>query len=79
MTRKIIKNLDTKLNLKHSLYSLDFIRSNNGNLYFIEGNDRPGIDWNHRKKINEIKSKELINLIVNELKLIIQERGIIHI
>jgi len=75
MKRKIIKNLDTKLGLKHSLYALDFIRSNNGNLYFIEGNTNPGIDWNHRKKINEIKSKELINLIVNELKLIIQERG----
>ena len=76
MTGKIIKNLDIKLNLKHSLYSLDFIRSNNGNLYLVEGNDRPGIDWNHRKKINEIKSKELINIIVNELKLIIQEKEI---
>jgi len=75
MTRKIIKKLDAKLNLKHSLYALDFMRSNNGNLYFIEGNTNPGIDWNHRKKINEIKSKELISLIVNELKLIIQERG----
>jgi len=75
MTRKIIKKLDAKLNLKHSLYALDFMRSNNGNLYFIEGNTNPGIDWNHRKKINEVKSKELINLIVNELKLIIQERG----
>jgi hypothetical protein len=75
MTKKIIKNMDTKLNLKHSLYSLDFIMSNEDNLYFIEGNDRPGIDWNHKKKINEIKSKELINTIVNELKLIIQDRN----
>ncbi|MCH7952095.1 hypothetical protein IH980_05145 [Patescibacteria group bacterium] len=75
MTKKIIKKLDEKLNLKHSLYALDFMRSNNGNLYFIEGNTNPGIDWNHRKKINEIRSKELISLIVNELKLIIQERG----
>ncbi len=75
MARKIIKKLDAKLNLEHSLYALDFMRSNNGNLYFVEGNSNPGIDWNHRKKINEIKSKELINLIVDELKLIIQERG----
>ena len=74
MTRKIIKKLDTDLNLKHSLYALDFIRSNNGNLYFLEGNTTPGIDWNPRKKINEIKSKELINLIVNEIKSIIQEK-----
>jgi len=75
MTRKIIKKLAAKLNLKHSLYSLDFIRSNNGNLYLIEGNSSPGIDWNHGKKVNEIKSKELINLIVDKLKLIIQERN----
>ena len=74
MTGKIIKKLDTELNLKHSLYALDFIRSNNGNLYFLEGNNNPGIDWNHRKKMNEIKSKELIDLIVNEIKLIIQEK-----
>ena len=73
MTRKIIKKLDSKLNLKHSLYSLDFMRNDNRNLYFVEGNINPGIDWNHRKKINEIKSKELINLIVNELKSITKE------
>ncbi|GAG07575.1 unnamed protein product, partial [marine sediment metagenome] len=38
MTKKIIKKLDAELDLKHSLYALDFVRSNNGNLYFIEGN-----------------------------------------
>lgn len=76
MTRKIIKKLDAKLNLKHSLYTLDFIRSNNGNLYFIEGNANPGIDWDHRKKINEIKSKELIDIIVDELKFIYLRKGL---
>ena len=78
MSKKIIKNLDTELNLKHSLYALDFIWSNNGNLYFIEGNNNPGIDWNHKKKINEVKSKELINFIVTELKSIIQERELME-
>jgi len=70
MVKKIIKKLDTKLSLKHSLYALDFIRSNNGNLFFIEGNIRPGIDWDHKKKISEKKAKELIKLIANELKLV---------
>jgi hypothetical protein len=74
MTKKIIKKLDTKSNLKHSLYALDFMRSNNGNLYFIEGNSNPGIDWNPKKSVNERKSKELINFIVDELKLIVRER-----
>lgn len=68
MTKKIISKLSTKLDLEHSLYSLDYIRSNNGNLYFLEGNSNPGIDWDHSKKINERKSKELINIIVDELK-----------
>jgi hypothetical protein len=75
MTKKIIKKLSTKLNLKHSLYALDFMRSNNGNLYFIEGNTNPGIDWNHTKKVNGEKTKELIKIIVNELKLIIKEKN----
>jgi len=76
MTGKIIKSLKKKLNLKHSLYALDFIRSDSGNLYFIEGNDRPGLDWNHKKAINERKAKELINMIVDELKLIVKEKNI---
>jgi len=74
MIDKIIKKLDTELDLKHSLYSLDFMRTSSGHLYFLEGNNNPGIDWNHEKKINEIKSKELINLIVDELKLVTQEK-----
>lgn len=71
MTKKIIKKLSLKLDLNHALYALDFMRSSDGNLYFIEGNSNPGLDWNPKKKINEIKSKELMDLIVNELKLII--------
>lgn len=75
MVKKIVKKLDTKANLKHSLYALDFMRSNNGNLYFIEGNTNPGIDWNPKNKINEKKSKELIDIIVRELKLIVHEKN----
>ncbi|MFH1591906.1 MAG: ATP-grasp domain-containing protein [Candidatus Woesearchaeota archaeon] len=71
---KMIPKITKKLNFKHALYALDFIKSNNGNLYFIEGNTNPGLDWNHKKKINEIRSKELIDLIINELKIIIAER-----
>lgn len=75
ITKKIVLNLKQKLDLNHCLYALDFIKSNNGNLYFVEGNNNPGIDWNHKKKKNEIESKKLIKSIVNELKLIIQERS----
>ena len=74
MSEKIIKRLDSKINLKHSLYALDFMQSNDGNVYFIEGNDTPGIIWEYKNKMDEIKSKELIDFIVNELKLIIREK-----
>jgi hypothetical protein len=57
------------------LYTLDFIKSNNGNLYLVEGNSKLGIDWNHKNKINETKTKELINLIVNEFKSILKENS----
>lgn len=55
------------LNKKTSLYSLDFIMSNNGNPYFLEGNTGPGLDWNTSLKQNELKSKKLIRLLVKDL------------
>jgi glutathione synthase/RimK-type ligase-like ATP-grasp enzyme len=75
MTKKIMQKLKDNLNIDHSLYALDFIRSNNGNLYFIEGNTNPGINWNYNNKIDVIKSKELIDYIIEELVLIIKEKG----
>jgi len=84
-----IKKIINNLKIKNHIYTLDFIKSNNKNVYLVEGNDKPGITWafsrNNKsmtskdKSINQQKTKELINLIVNELKLIIKERSIIHI
>lgn len=73
MSKQITRQLHSIVDLKHSLFALDFIQSNNGNLYFIEGNTNPGIDWDHGKEINEVKSKELIDIIVRELRLISKE------
>lgn len=55
------------LNKKYSLYALDFITSNHGNTYLLEGNTGPGLDWNVDLKVNETKAKKLINLVVAEL------------
>lgn len=55
------------LNQRQSLYSLDFIISNSGQVYFLEGNTGPGLDWNQSIRKNEIKSKKLIRLIVKNL------------
>lgn len=64
VARKMAQNI----NKPHSLYALDFAVSNNGNIYCIEGNTGPGIDWDIDKKINEKMSKELIRTIVTEFK-----------
>lgn len=55
------------LKQKSSLYALDFVISNNGNIYLLEGNTMPGLDWNMTLKDNEIKAKKLIELIVKEM------------
>lgn len=55
------------LNKRSSLYALDFIISNSGNVYLIEANTGPGLDWNLSIKKNEIESKKLIRIIVKEI------------
>jgi len=56
------------LNKQRSLYALDFIISNDGNAYLLEGNAGPGLDWNTSLKNNERQAKKLIRLIVRELE-----------
>jgi len=52
-----------------ALYTLDFIKSNHGHLYFIEGNNSPGLNWFDRE--DEVRAKELIHLLVQNLKQLI--------
>lgn len=42
--RKIV----SKLNRKDALFALDFVVSNQNNVYFLEGNINPGIYWGNR-------------------------------
>ena len=56
------------LNTQNSLFALDFIISNNGNVYLLEANTGPGLDWNIALKENEIEAKKLIDIIVKEIK-----------
>jgi len=55
-----------ELGQNNSLFALDFVVSDRGNVYFLEGNVGPGIDWNLALKKNERMSKELIQKIVAE-------------
>ena len=60
---KIVRNI----NKCNTLYALDFVVSNNGNVYLLEGNIGPGIDWDVAQAGDEKMSKQLIRSIVNEI------------
>ncbi|PIR75127.1 MAG: hypothetical protein COU34_04450 [Candidatus Magasanikbacteria bacterium CG10_big_fil_rev_8_21_14_0_10_43_9] len=79
MNRKVKNILDATSDISHSLYALDYIRSNNGNLYLVEGNANPGIYWEYDEiRSSKQKTKKLINVIVNEIQTIIHERKNTH-
>jgi len=68
--KKIIKQLDRK----NALYTLDFIISNNGNAYLLEGNINPGIYWGDGEVDDERMTKQLTQIIVKECKAKIARR-----
>lgn len=59
--------ITTLLGDNSPLYSLDFIISNSGTTYLLEGNCNPGITWQPGFKKDEEMAKQLINSIVNEI------------
>lgn len=67
-----------ELNKKCSLFTLDFIVSNNGNAYLLEGNTGPGLDWNMSLKVNELEAKKLIRLVVGELAIRSQAKALLN-
>jgi glutathione synthase/RimK-type ligase-like ATP-grasp enzyme len=63
-------NLIAKLlNKTGSFYTLDFIITNSGNSYLLEGNTGPGLNWEKSCPKDESESKRLIGLVVSELAL----------
>lgn len=68
--------ISERLNKKNSLFALDFIVSNNGNTYLLEGNTGPGLDWNMSLKKNELEAKKLIRLVVKELTMRAEQRSV---
>lgn len=60
---KIIKII----NKKSSLYALDFIISNHGHIYLLEGNTGPGLDWDLSRNENRLEAQKLIRIVVKKL------------
>lgn len=58
--------ISNELKHKKSLFALDYLISDIGNVFLLEGNTGPGIDWNITMKKNEQMSKALIHGIVEE-------------
>lgn len=61
--KKILKTLG----IKSSLFALDFIISDSGNVYLMEGNCGPGLDWNLKLKKNEIEAKKFIRSLAKHI------------
>jgi len=64
---ELSKQISRTLNTENDLYALDLVVSNEGNPYLMEGNIRPGLDWNLSLKKNERMAKKLIRMIVEQL------------
>jgi len=64
---ELSESIAKELSKDQSLYALDFIISNSGKVYLLEGNSQPGLDWNTSLKTNEIEAKKLINLIISDI------------
>ncbi|EKD80109.1 MAG: hypothetical protein ACD_40C00202G0004 [uncultured bacterium] len=64
---KIAKKIIRRINKPGSLYALDFVISNSGRVYFLEGNIGPGISWDINEKTDVKMCKRLIRSIVGEL------------
>lgn len=56
-----------QLNKKNALFALDFVVSNNQNVYLLEGNTSPGLGWYSDFPGNEKMNKKMINIISEEL------------
>lgn len=64
---KTAQKINRILNKRHEIYALDFIVSNNGNVYLLEANNSPGIDWYSQRPGNVAMNKKMINIITKEL------------
>lgn len=61
------KEIATKLNSRLTLFSLDFMVSDNNQIFLIEGNTGPGLTWDEHNSRDKSMTMRLINLVTKEL------------
>jgi len=66
---RVVENITKKIDSRYALYSLDFIQSNKGKVFLVEGNNMPGINWYDDE--SERVKKKFIDLIVDKISLLV--------
>lgn len=66
---QVAQKIRRRIDKPSALYALDFVISNSGHIYFLEGNIGPGITWDAADLVDTHKAQALIRSIVNELSL----------
>ncbi len=70
ISKKILAKADfivSSLNHVNTLFALDFIVGNSGDIHFIEGNTGPGLSWNKNIQIEVKMGKQLIRSLVKNI------------
>lgn len=65
--QELSSKISTILSKGNDFYALDFIVSNNGDVFLLEANISPGIDWHNKFPENVRMNKKTIDIIVGEL------------
>ena len=56
---------------------MDFLVSNNGNAYLLEGNIKPGIYWGLSSREDKTNTKKLIRKIISEIGIRVNDNKIV--
>lgn len=64
---QVAQSIRRRINKPTALYALDFVISNSGHIYFLEGNIGPGITWDVNDVVDTSKAQALIRSIVQSL------------
>lgn len=64
---KVAKQINKQLDRKNAIYALDFIITNNNNVFLLEANISPGIDWHPENMKNVKMNQKMIRVMIDEI------------
>lgn len=69
----MVDRISRRLPVHNQVYALDFIKSASGSLYFLEGNNSPGLIW--FDSVDQYYVKELIRIVIQNAKVQLTQLG----